>query len=79
MTQVTVSLPDDLAQRARNAGLLSDSGIQQALEDAIRRQAGERLRDLMDRMPREALTPEIEQEIVNEVRAYRAERRKRQP
>lgn len=79
MTQVTVSIPDDLAQRARNAGLLSDSGIQQALEAAIRRQAGERLREMMDRMPREELTPEIEQEIADEIRAYRAERRKRQP
>lgn len=79
MTRLTISLPDDLAQRARNAGLLSDSGIRQALEDAIRRQAGERLRDLMDRVPHEALTPEIEQEIVDEVRASRAELRKRQP
>ena len=79
MTRLTVSLPDDLAQRARNAGLLSDNGIQQALEAAIRRQAGERLRELMDRTPREELTPEIEQEIATEVRAYRAERRKRQP
>lgn len=79
MAQVTISLPDGLAQRARNAGLLTDSGIQQVLEDAMRRHAGQRLRELMDRVPREELTPEIEQEIVAEVRACRAERRKRQP
>lgn len=35
MTQVTVSLPDDIAQRARNAGLLSDAAIRQLLEDAM--------------------------------------------
>jgi hypothetical protein len=79
MTQVTISLPDDLAQRAHEAGLLSDSGIRQALEGAIRRQAGERLRDMMRGMPREELTPEIEQMIADEVRAYRAERRRHQP
>ncbi len=42
-----------------------------------RRQAGEALRAMWARMPQEALTDEIEQEIVAEVRAYRAERRQR--
>jgi hypothetical protein len=35
-----LNLPDELAQRARNAGLLSDSAIQRPLEDATHRQAG---------------------------------------
>lgn len=38
-----VTLPDDVAQRARNAGLLSDSAIQRLLEDAMRREAGRKL------------------------------------
>ena len=38
--------------------------------------AGEALRAMWARMP-EALTDEIEQEVVAEVRAYRAERRQR--
>ena len=42
-----------------------------------RRQAGEALREMWSRMPKEELTEEIEQEIVEEVRAVRAERRKR--
>ena len=42
-----------------------------------RRQAGEALREMWSRMPNEELTAEIEQEIVEEVRAVRAERRKR--
>ena len=42
-----------------------------------RLQAGAALRAMWARMPREELTDEIEQEIVAEVRAYRAERRQR--
>ncbi|MBM3342989.1 MAG: hypothetical protein FJY56_12880 [Betaproteobacteria bacterium] len=42
-----------------------------------RRQAGEELRAMWSRMSQEAFTDEIEQDVVAEVRAYRAERRKR--
>ena len=42
-----------------------------------RRQAGEALRDMWSRMPDEKLTAEIEQEVVEQVRAVRTERRKR--
>lgn len=48
MTEITVRLPDDLAQRARRAGLLSDSSILVLLEDAIRLQAGRRLMEVAD-------------------------------
>ncbi len=40
MTEWVLRLPDELAHRARNAGLLSDSAIQRLLEDAMRREAG---------------------------------------
>jgi hypothetical protein len=39
MTEWVLRLPDELAQRAMNAGLLSDSAIQRLLEDAMRREA----------------------------------------
>ena len=42
-----------------------------------RRQAGQELREMWARMPQEELTPEIEQEIDEAVRAVRAERRSR--
>ena len=42
-----------------------------------RRLAGEQLRAMWARMPQGELTDEIEQEVVAEVRAYRAERRQR--
>ncbi|MGE3103651.1 MAG: hypothetical protein AB7F83_08985 [Lysobacterales bacterium] len=77
MTRITLSLPDELAQQAESAGLLSSSAVATMLREQLRRQAGLGLRELMERMPREELTPEIEQEIVAEVRAYRAERRRK--
>ena len=78
MTQVTVSLPDDLAQRARNAGLLSDAAIRQLLEDAMRREAGRELLRLADEIRSAGIPPMSDEVIVAEVKAYRAERRTRQ-
>lgn len=77
MTEVTLTLPDDLVRQAQRAGLLQPKALETLLREVIREQAGERLRVLMDRMPREELTPEIEQEIVAEVKAVRAARRAR--
>jgi len=76
MTQVTVSLPDDLAQRARSAGLLSDDAIRQLLEDAMRREAGRELLRLADEIRAAGIPPMSDEEIVAEVKAYRAERRR---
>lgn len=42
-----------------------------------RRQAGRELREMWARMPNEEITPEIEQEIDDAVRAVRIERRNR--
>ena len=67
-------MPDELAQKAANAGLLSPEAIEAMLRDQLRRCAGEQLRAAWQRMPQEELTPEIEQEIVEEVRKVRAER-----
>lgn len=78
MTQVTVSLPDDLARRARNAGLLSDAAIRQLLEDAMRRNAGRELLKLAEEIRAAQIPPMSDEEIVAEVKAYRAERRARQ-
>lgn len=78
MTQVTVSLPDDLAQRARSAGLLSDAAIGQLLEDAMRREAGQELLRLADEIREAGIAPISDEEIVAEVKAHRAERRARQ-
>ena len=77
MTTIEIELPEDLARRAKEAGLLTPDAMESMLRERLRKQAGEALREMWARMPREELTPEIEKEIVEEVRAVRAERRKR--
>jgi hypothetical protein len=77
MTTIQLTLPDDLAKKATEAGLLSTEAIQELLREQLLRRAGESLRDIHSRMPREELTPEVEQEIVEAVQAYRAEQRGR--
>jgi hypothetical protein len=77
MTTVQITLPDDLAQKAANAGLLSPQAMEAMLRERLRRRAGEALQAMWQRMPAEELTPEIEQEIVEEVRKVRAEQRMR--
>lgn len=80
MTRITVTLPDELAQRAQSAGLLSDLAIQQLLESAIRRDAGQRLLRLADtlRSSASAQPAMSDAEVVAEVKAVRAERRRRE-
>ena len=74
--ELRLTLPDDLVHRAQSAGLLTSEAIESMLCEQLKKRAGENLRAMWARMPREELTPEIEQEIVEEVRAVRAERRK---
>ena len=74
--ELKLNLPDDLAQRAQSEGLLTSEAIESMLCEQLKKRAGDNLRAMWARMPREELTPEIQQEIVEEVRAARAERRK---
>lgn len=75
MTTIQIQLPDDLAQDAQAAGLLNAEAIERLLRERLRLQAGDALRAMWNRMPREELTPEIEDMINEEVQAVRAERR----
>lgn len=75
--KLKLNLPDELAQRAQSAGLLAPEAIEAMLREQLRKHAGEQLRTLWVRPPREELTPEIEQEIVEIVREVRAEQRKK--
>lgn len=76
MTTVQITLPDELAQKAASAGLLSAEAMEAMLREQLRRQAADALRALWERKPAEELTPKIEQEIVDDVRAARAARRR---
>ena len=77
MTEVLIRLPDELARRARNAGLLTDDAIQNLLEDAMRRRAGRRFLAAAAQLQADAIAPMAQEEIDAEVRAVRAERRAR--
>ena len=78
MTELVVKLPDELAQRAQRAGLLSDGAIQRLLEDAMRREAGAKLLEVAARLQAAGIAPMSDEEIVAEVKAVRAEQRERQ-
>ena len=78
MTELTIKLPDELAQRAEQAGLLSDSAIQGLLEEAMRRQAGRRLLEIAESIQAAGIEAMSMEEIDAEVKAVRAERRARQ-
>jgi len=75
--KLKLTLPDELAQRAQSAGLLAPEAMEAMLREQLRKHAGEQLRTLWGCLPREELTPEIEQEIVETVREVRAERHKK--
>lgn len=77
MTTVQINLPDELAQQAASAGLLSAESMEAMLREQLRRRAGDALQAMWQHGPKEELTPEIEQEIVQEVRKVQAERRLR--
>ena len=71
MAELVVKLPDDLAQRARSAGLLTDGAIQRLLEDAMQREAGRRLLQVAERLHAAGVPPMSDEEIVAAVKAQR--------
>lgn len=77
MTTVEITLPDELAQEARAAGLLAPEAIERILREQLRKRAGEDLRTMWTRTPDEEITGDRMQEIVEEVNAVRSARRKR--
>lgn len=76
MTTVQITLPDQLAQEAQRAGLLSPARLEQWLREQLRHQQADELFAAMDRMAAmdepTALSPE---EVAREISAMRAERR----
>jgi hypothetical protein len=78
MTTVQITLPDQLAQEAQRAGLLSSDTIERFLRAQLKRQHTDELFQAIDRMvavkSEAVLSPE---EVAEEIRAMRAERRTR--
>lgn len=75
MTTVKIELSEQLAQQAQSAGLFSSQKMEAILRAQLRREAFEGLRTLHERLPPEEITPQIEKEIDEAVRAARAQRR----
>lgn len=76
--EIKLSLPDSVAREAREAGLLAPEAIEALLREAIRRRALNELQEAMDRMAAVEGPPMTPQEIQEEIKAARAERRARE-
>ena len=75
MTELTVTLPDELAQKAKAAGLLNAEGIERALRAALRREAGRQFLEISRALRADGTPLMTEDEIQAEIDAVRAERR----
>jgi hypothetical protein len=74
MQQVTITLPDDIAQQAQQAGLLKPDALAGMLVEAMRQRRADRLLNTMDKLA--DLTPRLsEAEIDAEIQAARVARR----
>ncbi|MEO7404093.1 MAG: hypothetical protein ABIU95_10530 [Burkholderiales bacterium] len=77
MTTVQIELPDQLAEEAQRAGLLTQEAIERLMREAIRRQALTELKQAKDRMAATEGAEMTPEEIAQEITAARAERRAR--
>ena len=76
MTNITVSLPDELAQQAQTAGLLRPEALERLLREAMRKNQVDQLFTTMGKLA--ALEPALtEAEIDAEIAAARADRARR--
>lgn len=79
MTKIQIELPDATAQAAREAGLLTPEALERLLTEALRRkQATDSLLSIADRVAAAGIEPMSMEEINAEVKAARAERRRKQ-
>jgi hypothetical protein len=76
VTTVQITLPDQLAQEAQSAGLLTSATIERLLRERLKAQRADELFGAMDRMAAvdtpAAMSPE---EVAEEIRVMRSERR----
>ena len=76
MTELTVTLPDELARKAEAAGILNDQGIERALRDALKREAGLKFLEISKAVQAAGVPPMSEEEIQAEIDAVRKARRR---
>ena len=73
--ELKLNLPDEVALEAQRAGLLTEEAVGRLIEEAVRREAGKKLLDAMQRLRAANVPPLTEEEIAAEVKAARAARR----
>ena len=77
MTTVQITLPDQLAQEAQRAGLLSPELLEKWLREQLRAQHVNQLFSAMERMATvEELSRNAPEAVAEELAAFRAARRK---
>ena len=76
MTTVPITLPDQLAQEAANAGLLAPEMIERMLREGLRAERIERMKAARAALATEPLAPMTPEEISAEIDAYRTEQRR---
>ncbi len=72
--EVKLNLPDQLAQAAQRAGLLTGTAIERLIEEALQREAGKQLLDAMQRMRDANVPPLNEDDVATAVTAARKAR-----
>jgi hypothetical protein len=78
VTTIEIRLPASTAKAASEAGLLATPALDRLLTDALKRQqAADRLLSIAGRMEAAGVEPMSMEEIDAEVKAARAERRRR--
>lgn len=75
MTTVQITLPDQLAQEAAQAGLLAPDKIEALLRQRLRAERIERMQTVRAKLAADPMTPMTPEEIQAEITAYRAEQR----
>ncbi len=79
MTTLTIDLPDNLAEEAKQAGLLTPNAIEAILRETLRSRAVNGLFTAADKLAAANLLPMTMDEIQEEVNAVRAQREQGAP
>ena len=77
MTTLTIDLPDNLAEEAKKAGLLTPNAIEVILRETLRNRASKHLFTVADKLAASNFPPMTMNEIQQEVNAVRAHRKQR--
>ncbi|MBI3773001.1 MAG: hypothetical protein HY272_09915 [Gammaproteobacteria bacterium] len=76
MTTIKITLPDQLAKEAQRAGLLSQKALEKWLREQLRAQHQDEFFTALERMAQSEEPPAMSpEEVAEEIRAMRAERR----